>query len=225
MARIGAFVFSLLLAGVTLPAQSVTPGTIQANGTATVTVNPPETAQLTVGVVTDGTTADEAAQKNAAIATAIIAAVQAALGPNGGTVQTAGYYISARYDKTPLLVGYTVSNTLYVVSYSPSTVGKLIDAATAAGANSTGGISFGLRNPEPYIQQALTQASKIALARASAIAAGFNMKAGPVISAQESSSYVPVMTGGVSGTAASTPIQTGGVTVTANVTVNVQLVQ
>jgi len=62
---------------------------------------------------------------------------------------------------------------------------SLIDAANQAGANIVGGLSVGLQNPEPLLEQALTLASKQATAQAAAIAAGLGSKLGAVLSAQE----------------------------------------
>ena len=96
--------------------------------------------------------------------------------------------------------------------------------ANQAGANSVGGLSFGLIDPEPLVEQALSQATKRALAHAGAIAAGLGGKAGTVLSAQEGVSYTPLpVTGAGVATAATTPVQTGTVTVYASVTINVQL--
>jgi uncharacterized protein YggE len=214
----------LLAAGVSLPAQT-TP-TVQAMGTATITVNPPEQAQLTFGVVTQGATADEAAQRNADISTAMQGAVTAVLRTNG-TIETISYSVSPRYSGSPnsTIVGYTASNTVLVTTYDLSIIGRLIDTATQAGANTVGGVSFGLRNPEPHIQQALNAASKQALGRATAIAAGLGGKIGTVISAQEGVSYVPIGRSEATATGAPTPIQPGGVTVTGTVTVVVQFVR
>ena len=221
------YTFLLCLLAVTaLDAQSATPGTIQANGNATVTVSPDQ-AQISIGVVTQGTTAQAASQQNATVSTAVQTAIQGVLGSNG-TVQTIGYSVYPQYASgTPAtIVGYSASNTVQVTTYDLSNVGKLIDTANAAGANSVGGITFGLRNPDPYVSQALTTASKQALTYASAIAAGLGGKVGAVVSAQQGSSYAPVATGVVAGPGATaTPVQTGSVNVTANVTVTAQLTQ
>jgi uncharacterized protein YggE len=89
-----------------------------------------------------------------------------------------------------------------------------------------GGLSFGLQNPEPLVEQALTLATKQATAHASAIAAGLGGKLGAVISAQEGSSYTPITVGAPgAGTAVTTPVQTGTVTVYATVTIQVGLAQ
>jgi hypothetical protein len=102
-------------------------------------------------------------------------------------------------------------------------IGRLIDAANQAGATSVGGLTLGLQNPAPSLQQALAAASKQALANAGAIASGLGGKTGAVISAQQSSAYTPVLgvIGGAPG--ATTPVQTGPVSVSATVTVTVQL--
>jgi uncharacterized protein YggE len=212
----------LLLPAVLL-AQS---GTVQASGTASISVSPDQ-AQITVGVVTDGSTAQDAAQKNASQTATVLAAVKQALGA-AGTVQTVSYSVYPRYSSSntpsPTIVGYTSSNTLQATSYDLSIIGSLIDSANQAGANNVGGLSFGLQNPEPVKQQALTQAAKIARSHADAIAAGLNAKTGTVVSAQEVSTYSP-MVNGAAGAATTTPIQTGQVSVTATVTVTVQLTQ
>jgi len=136
--------------------------------------------------------------------------------------------VTARYSTTanqpPTVIGYTAGNTVRVTTTDLSQIGLLIDTASQAGANSVGGLSFGLQNPEPLVQQALTLAAKQATAHAAAIAAGLGSKLGAVISAQEGSSYAPIAVGSA-GAASSTPVQTGTVTVSATVTIQVALTQ
>ncbi len=214
----------LTLSAAGLVAQTVPPGTVQANGSASVSANPDQ-ASLTVGVVTTGPTAQDAAAANATLATTVQNAIKSVLGGNG-TVQTISYSVTPRYSNAqpPAIVGYTASNTVLVTMYDLSKIGTLIDTANRAGANNVGGVSFGLRNSDPFMQQALSQAAKQALARAGAIAAGLGGRTGAVISAQEGVSYSPGVTATAAGDA-TTPIQTGLVTVRANVSVTVQLVQ
>ena len=216
----------IFLATVTaMVAQSATPGTIQATGNATLTMNPDQ-AQVSIGVTTQGTTAQEAAQQNAALSTAVQNAIKSVLG-NNGTVQTVGYSVYPRYNNASpsAIVGYTANNTVLVTTYDLSNIGKLIDTGNAAGANSISGVNFGLKNPDPYVAQALTAASKQAIVFAQAIAAGLGRSVGSVVSAQQGSSYVPVVAAPTAGAGASTPIQSGSVNVTATVTVNVALAQ
>jgi uncharacterized protein YggE len=208
-----------------LLAQSA-PGAIQAIGSATISVNPDQ-AQLSAGVVTQSATAQDAGQQNATLTTTVLNALKAVLGTEG-SIQTISYSISPRYSttqgQTSVIIGYTVSNTVEVTTTDLSLIGRLIDTANQAGANSVGNLSFGLQNPEPVTEQALGLAAKQAQAHANAIAAGLGAKTGVVISAQEGATATPVVMAGVS-TAATTPIQTGTVSVTASVTISVQLIQ
>jgi hypothetical protein len=210
--------FLYLLLGAVLSAQ--TTHTVQATGSATLSANPDQ-AQIDVGVVTVGATAQDSAQQNATQTTAVLNAVKAVLGANG-TIQTVSYYVQPRYTNTnpSTINGYTTSNTVRVLTLDLSIIGKLIDAANSAGANSVGGLNFGLQDPEPLVQQALTQATKQALAHAAAIASGLGGKIASVISAQEGSSYSPVLAlTGAPSAVATTPVQTGTVNVYATVTV------
>lgn len=216
--RIAALLFAASLA-----CAAQTPASIQASGSATVTAKPDQ-ATLTIGVITQGATAKEAADANAVQADAMIKALDSML--NGaGTIQTVSYSISARYTTDGRqIVGYTANNTVQVVTTNLSLVGPLIDAGNAAGANQVGGPSFGLQNPEPQRQQALSAAAKQARDHAAAIASGLGVKTGGILSAQEGATVIPVM-GGAGAASSGTPIQTGYVTVSATVTVTVALVQ
>jgi uncharacterized protein YggE len=212
---------------VTLSAQSTVPSSIQASGNATINVQPDQ-ATLTAGVVTQAATAQDAATQNAAMTSAMIAALKGVLGTSGN-IQTIYYSLSPRYssgntNQPPVIIGYTASNTVQVVTNNLNLVGPLIDAANSAGGNNIGGPSFGLQNPEPVLQQALAAASKLALGHAAAIATGLGAKTGSIISAQEGTSVTPIVAGSPTA-AAGTPIQTGTVSVSATVTVTVSMLQ
>jgi uncharacterized protein len=214
------------LLAVGLVARADTPS-IQATGSATIKVQPDQ-ASLSVGVVTQATTAQEAAQSNATQAQLMIAAVTGALGKYG-TIQTTSYTVSPRYStssgQTSTIVGYTASNTLQVTTTNLNLVGTLIDTAYQAGANSIGSVSFGLQDSQPTMQQALGLAAKQALAYASAIATGLGARTGTVLAAVEGGTSGGVSVTATSGASSSTPIQSGTVSVTATVTLTVQLVQ
>lgn len=214
----------IFLASAVLSAQTAA-GSIQATGTATLNVNPDQ-VQLGVSVITNAATANQAAQQNAAQTSAVIAALNQVLGQTG-SIQTAGYSLYPQYSNSanPSIVGYTVSNSLQVTTAVLALAGPLIDAANQAGASNIGGLSFGLQNPDPSVQQALTAAAKQALAHAGAIAAGLGAKAGAVISAQQSASVSPLPGVGMAAAATATPVLTGTVSVSATVTVTVALSQ
>jgi uncharacterized protein YggE len=202
------------------------PRAVQASGSATIYATPDQ-AQLDVGVVTNAATAQDSAQQNATITTAVLAALKSVLGPNG-TVQTVSYYVNPRYSNTAgqtnLIVGYTTSNTVRVTTTDLSILGKLIDSANQAGANTVGGLSFGLQDPEPRVLQALAQATKQAVTHCGAIAAGLGGTLGQVTTAQQAAAYSPLLvpSAGIAGVA-STPVQTGTVSVYASVNVTAVL--
>jgi len=197
--------------------------TVQANGSATVSAIPTQ-ASVDAGVTTSALTAQEATQQNSTQTEAVTAALIAVVG-SARNVQTLYYSVSPRYaPNSSTINGYTVNTTLRATTFDITTIGRLIDAANGAGANTVGGLSFGLREPDPLVQQALGDATKQALAHAAAIASGLGGKLGAVVSAQEGSSYSPVLVGTGSGAAATAvPIQTGTVNVYATVTLVVQL--
>lgn len=223
------FAFILFLAAaVPLSAQTQSAGTIQATGNASISVNPDQ-ASIDVSVMTQGATAQQAAQQNASQTNNVIGALKQVLG-SSGTVQTVSYSVYPNYSTTPgqtsQITGYTVNNTVRATTTDLSLPGPLIDAANQAGAGSVGNLSFGLQNPEPYQEQALTAAAKQAQAHAAAIAAGLGVKAGGIVSAQEGSSEtIPVVMTGTAAAGTSTPIKSGLVTVSATVTITVQLTQ
>src|SRR5664280_45593 len=194
MSRMHSSLLLLMLCCCAMAAQTAVPS-VQANGSATLTAKPDQ-AQLDVGVVTNGATAQDASQQNANLSTTVQAALSKVLG-SAGTLQTVSYYVSPRYSNSPnqpsVIVGYTASNTVRVTTTDLSQIGLLIAAANQAGANSVGGLSFGLQNPEPVVEQALTQATKQATAHAAAIAAGLGGKLGAVLSARRNNLPAPTI--------------------------------
>jgi len=214
----GAIALGVVFAG--LLAAQTTP-TIQAQGTATLSANPDQ-AQITVSVITNGATAQAAAQANASVSTTVQNALKA-LNP-APMIQTIGYSVYPQYTGAQILTGYTATNSIQVTTFDLSTIGNLIDTVNQAGANGVSGITFGLQNPDPVKQQALTAAAKQARGHADAMAAGLGGKTGPVVSAVEGSTYTPIYAAGgaVAGAAVPTPVQTGQVSVTASVTITFQ---
>src|SRR5271157_1181133 len=178
---------------------TISQGTVQAIGSATISV-PPDQAQLDVGVVTQAATAQDAGQQNATLTTTVLNALKGVLG-TAGTIQTISYSVSPRYSTTQgqasVIIGYTASNTVQVTTTDLSLIGRLIDIANQAGANSVGSLSFGLLDPEPVMEQVLGLAAKQAQAHANAIAAGLGAKTGVVISAQEGATATPIAVSGV----------------------------
>src|ERR1039457_3380039 len=111
---------------------------VQANGSATLSAKPDQ-AQLDVGVVTNGATAQDASQQNASLTTTVQAALSKVLG-SAGTQQTVSYYLTPLYSYTPnqpsVIIGYSASNTTRVTTTDLTQIGLLIDSANQDAAHS-----------------------------------------------------------------------------------------
>ncbi len=222
-------VLALLVSSLAAHAQTVAPPrAVHGVGQATLTAKP-DLAKVTVGVVTQATSAQDAATRNASATTNVIGALQQVLGQNAD-IQTVAYSLSPNYQHPTnggpaILSGYTASNTLLVSMSDLSIIGKVIDAANQAGSNSIGGLMFTLKDDEPLRQQALTAAATQARAHAQAIASGLNLHLGAVLQAQEGSTVMPVYANALTVGATTTPIQPGLVQVQATVTADFEIVQ
>ena len=139
-----------------------------------------DTAVITFSVVTQGKQAVEAQQQNAQKSDAVKKAVEAITADAKTEIKTSDYSLSPEQDyysgKMPKILGYEVKNTVTVSIDKLDRVGSIIDAATAAGANSVQGIQFIVGEASPAQGEALTLATRQALAKAEAIAKSLNGK-------------------------------------------------
>jgi uncharacterized protein YggE len=201
---------------------------VGASGQATVSVKPDQ-AKLSVGVVTQAATAQAAAAQNATQVAAVLAQLGNILGP-AADIKTIGYSLNPTYrypqGAPPELTGYTASNTVEVTMTDLSLIGRTIDAASQAGANSVQGLQFSVQDEEPVRQQALGLATKQAKAHAQAIASGIGASLGAVVLAQEGGGVsVRTLTNAAPTAAATpTPIETGLVQIQATVSIQVELI-
>src|SRR5262249_22957282 len=112
----------------------------------------PDTAILMISVVTQGKRAIDAQQENATKTDAVIRALKAAAG-TAAEVKTSGYSLQPmrvyRENQPPLINGYEVRNTVTLTTGELAKLGTVIDAASQAGANDVGNISFTLRQDRP----------------------------------------------------------------------------
>jgi uncharacterized protein len=202
---------------------------VRASGEATVTAKP-DRAQLSIGVVTQAPTAQEASKQNAAKTTQVLDAIKRALS-SGGEVNTSGYSISPDYsypkNEAPKIAAYHASNTVMVTINDLASVGKMVDIATGSGANAITGISFTLQNDEPVRTQALAEAAVKARANAEAIARALNLQIVGVLEAQSTEAtairplFVPVAEKAMA--RAETPVEPGSLDIHASVTVTLEV--
>ncbi len=200
---------------------------VRASGEGVASIKPDQ-MKLTVGVTTQAETAQQAAADNAARSTQVIDALRKLLGPSA-ELQTIAYNVTPLYKYpsggTPVLSGYSASNTLEATTGDLSIAGRLIDVAVGAGATSVGSIRFGLKDPQPAKQIALKLAVQQARSSADAMAGGLGAKLGSVISIAEASVATPVYSdrSTAAGAATVTPVETGMVEVRAYVVIEAQL--
>ena len=222
----------LLLLPCTIVAQEAsTPHTVRASGEATVTTKPDQ-AQISIGVVTDAHTAEEASAQNATQTSTALSAIKSSLAGRG-EVKTTGYSISPQYDYSaghaPRLTGYQARNTVLVTVNDLALTGKIVDAATGAGANNIEGISFSLRDDSAVRAEALGQAAMKARANGDAIAKALGLHVTGVLRADTEQSPVvrPMPMSAVAGFAkaerAPTPVEPGTLDIHAAVVVTLQV--
>jgi uncharacterized protein len=186
----------------------------------------PDTAILTLSVVTQATRALDAQQDNARKTDAVIRALKSAVGA-GAEIKTSGYNLQPqrvyKENQPPTIVGYEARNTITVTLSDLSKVGSLIDAAAQSGANDVSGIAFTLTQDRPARDEALKQATREAISKAQVIAGALGGKVARVAEVHEEGTVRPIPMYNqmeMKSAQASTPIEIG----TLDVTSRVQLV-
>lgn len=157
----------------------------------------PDTALVTVGVVTTGSTAREATDANARQMTAVIAAVRGA-GVAQRDVRTQQINVQPRFARgnqydfegQAQITGYVARNSAAVTVSKLATAPDVVAAAFGAGANSVSGPNLGTADPQVGMREAREEALKNARTEADAYAAGLGMRVARVIRLSERGSYV-----------------------------------
>ena len=154
----------------------------------------PDTAVVTLAVVTQNANASEAQGENASKTDAVVRAVRAAAG-QGAEVRTSGYSLQPQYaykeGAPPTITSYIARNAVTVTLGELARVGRVIDAASGAGANSIDGLAFTLRRDEQARERALSEATREAAAKARVIAQTLGGRVVRVVEVQEGGTYRP----------------------------------
>jgi uncharacterized protein YggE len=155
----------------------------------------PDTAILTVSVVTQGRRAIDAQQENATRTDAVVRALKAAAGA-GAEVKTSGYSLQPqrvyKEGQPPTITGYEARNSVTVTTGELTKVANIIDAAAQAGSNDISGIAFTLRQDRQARDQALSEATREAMNKARVIATALGGRVVRVIEVQEEGLQRPV---------------------------------
>lgn len=131
-----------LYTGSHVPVQSGSESTIQMSGSAEKKVVP-DTASISIGVVTESATSKEAADENAALMSAVIKELKD-IGLQDKDIRTS--YVSVypvyNYEGKRTIEGYSASNSVQVTTTDLELLSDIVDRSTTAGANQIGSVSF-----------------------------------------------------------------------------------
>jgi uncharacterized protein YggE len=148
----------------------------------------PDTAILTISVVTQARSALDAQQQNATKTDAVVRALKAAAGA-GAEIKTSGYSLQPqrvyKENQPPTISGYEARNSVTVTTGELNKVGTIIDAAAQAGSNEVSGIAFTLRQDRPARDRALSEATREAVSKAQVIAQALGGRVVRIIEVQE----------------------------------------
>jgi len=154
----------------------------------------PDTAIITIAVVTQNASASEAQAENASKTDAVVRAVKAAAGANA-EIKTSGYSLQPQYvykqNEQPMISGYIARNSVLVTMSELNKVGGVIDASVRAGANNVDNLSFILRRDRPARNQALTEATRDAVSKAQTLAQALGGRVARIVEVQEGSAARP----------------------------------
>lgn len=224
-----AAVVALPLAAFGLPARADTappPARITVTGEGRVDAVP-DLATISLGVTTEAKSAAAALSANSTAMAAVLERLRAA-GIAERDLQTSGLSVSpvwtdyARSGGRPEIAGFQASNTLGVRVRALDTLGTVLDAAVKDGANTLGGLTFGMAEPQPLLDEARTLAVADARRKAELMAAAAGVRLGAVESIAETGGYQPPMPQFRADSAMigeAVPVAQGEVSVSASVTV------
>lgn len=227
MRRIGAIVVAVLLAGATWAEGEVARITVTGEGRVAAV---PDMATVSLGVSAQAETAKAAMDRTSDGVAALLVQLAAA-GVEDRDIHTSGLSLgpvwqhSRTGDEPPRITGFSAANTVTVRVRALDELGRLLDGALAGGVNTLHGVSFGLQDPMPRLDEARAEAVADAWRKAELLAGAAGVSLGPILSIAEDQ--------GVSGPmpmfrmeaamADAVPVAAGETEVTARVTIVWQL--
>ncbi len=211
----------------TAPKPEASGKTITVRGNATITLKG-DYGTISLGVTTKGSTVAAAQSANNEAMAKVIAAILEQ-GVANDDVVTSSFNVYPTYDyqynklsEDQTISGYQVDNMLSVTVRNLDSISKVLDAAMAAGANQSYGITFSSSKQAEAYDQALEDALKDGARKAGILAAGMDKSLGELISMEESdagySQYVGTSSLKSEDASAGTPILAGQIQVNATVT-------
>ncbi len=198
----------------------------------------PDMALITLGVVSEASSAGEALQTNSQSMNRIVAALKDG-GMEARDLQTSGFSVDPVYSQPPRnydnsepfkpeIVGYRVSNNLTLRIRALDRVGALLDQVVTLGANAISGPSFTVEDPTPFEDQARQAAIRDAIRKSALYAKAADVTLGPIFRIDDG--YVsppqPIAPGGMmrmEAAASPPPIERGELSFEAHVSVSWRL--
>jgi len=184
----------------------------------------PDRATVSIGVQTKAPTAAQASAENARKQRAVIDALKS-LGITDQEISTVEYSVypesapTTTDERTPRILGYTVSNSVRVDVQHVDRLGAIIDAALGHGANAINSVDFSSSNEDEARRAALALAVQHARGDAEAMARGAGGRLGELVDLTSEAGARPIEFGQrmAIGAAAATPISPGSETVAVEV--------
>ena len=215
-------IIALLLGGAFVAGKKIEvrgkPATITVSGEGKVSAVP-DIASLSFGMQTGRQPTAQVAMENlSASMNAVIEAVKK-IGIEEKDIRTEYLSLSPAYDwteKGQIPKGFEANQSLMVKVRDLSKIGEVLSAATAAGANQVGGVSFTIDDPELLQEEARSLAISDAKEKAVALAAKLGVRLGKLKGFNEGGVYPPspmyegAMLGrGMGGGGGDVPVPTG----------------
>lgn len=205
-------------------ASDTQPSVISINGNGSVQ-GAPDTATISLGVITRAQTASEAQNDNA-LATRKVRDALFAFGISKSDIQTQNFNFHTEFGRSNgnsnEVIGYVVSNTILIKTHDVTSIGEIIDIALSNGANTINSLNFLIKDTTDLRNTALKEAIKDAKDKAEIIAKALGKKIIGIQSVTENTNMfqprnAEMMLMATGKAMDSTPIEAGTLTLTADV--------
>ncbi|OGH02574.1 MAG: hypothetical protein A2798_02965 [Candidatus Levybacteria bacterium RIFCSPHIGHO2_01_FULL_37_17] len=158
----------------------------------------PDQTTISLGVTKNASTVDEAQKQANTVANKIIADLKK-LGIKDKDIKTTNYNVHPNYEVQPLLptrggqAGYSVTHNIEVKIKPIELINKVIDTATADGANLVGGVNFTFSDDlqKKLEEEATKEAVANAKQKAQTLASSAGVRLGKIINVVSSSNNPP----------------------------------
>jgi hypothetical protein len=157
------------------------------HGEATVSV-PPDLAQIDIGVISQATASEAAAQQNERRSAQLLQQLRTVLPSFDLKTVSVTVNPNYRYPKeggAPVIQGYTAVSTVRLNLTNLAVLRKVIDVATRAGASNINRLTFGLRDEKTARGHALADAAEQARSGAEALAGSLHLKLNKISRVEE----------------------------------------